>query len=175
MVLIDASILGRPAFAVPQLSQVRDILARLQGPIISTVISRAALPVEPELYSSKGRPLMSFIHNIEASYPERFAYGSLEFPFTLPNLAPDVTTSAKSFPGGIFHQDTFSPNRNLTSFYLKSLLPLLAGANNTTGGTSVFFHISNKTNVVESAAKLTLDAQLLALLSHRACIGKLVA
>ncbi|KAG6853104.1 hypothetical protein C0991_006870 [Blastosporella zonata] len=118
---------------------------------------------------------MSFIHKIETRYPNRFAYGSMEYPFTLASVAPDITTSFKSFPGGIFHQDTFTPNHNLSTFYLKSLLPLLENVNLATGGISVFFHLSNHSSVADTTAKFTLDAQLLALLSHRASIGKLVA
>ncbi|KAG6910458.1 hypothetical protein DXG01_010383 [Tephrocybe rancida] len=176
MVPVDASIsFDRPTLPVPQLAQVRDILAHLQGPIISTAISRAALPVEEELYDNDGKRLLSFIHTLETRHPERFVYGSLEYPFTLPDVAPDRTTPSKLYPGGTFHQDTFTPNPNLTTFYRESLLPLLESANQATGGMSVYYHLTNRTTVPDRTAKFTLDAQLLAQLSHRASIGKLVA
>jgi chorismate mutase len=165
------------------LIQVRDILALLEAPIISTIVSRAALPAEPQLYANKGSALTNFIHTQEqfAQQTGRFDYGTLEFPFTLPAVAPDKITSRNPFPPGQYHQDTFLPNSNLTDFYLGTLIPLLQSANQAIGSTSVFFHLKNSSTPSASnapadvAAKYTLDGQLLALMSHRSSIGKVVA
>lgn len=56
----------------------------------------------------------------------RFAYGKLEYPFTLPLIAPDKITEKNAFPPGRFHQDTFSGNNNITAFYLETLVPLFS-------------------------------------------------
>ncbi|KAG6815765.1 hypothetical protein H0H93_009059, partial [Arthromyces matolae] len=164
------SSLVRPKLPVPQLAQTRDILARLQAPIISTLISRTALPIDNE---DEG-PLFSFIHSIERQSPQRFFYGTLEYPFTLANISPD-SGSIDSFPPGTFHQDTFTPNRELFAFYHESLVPAIGPVNAVTGAKSIYFHLVDQTNEADKAAEYTLDSQLLALLSHRVSIGKLVA
>ncbi|KAF8063956.1 chorismate mutase [Lyophyllum atratum] len=176
-VRVPSSHNGRPALVVPTLPEVRAILAQLQGPIVSTLIARAALPAEPSLYSDGGRFLTSFIHKKEvvAQATGRYTYGTLEYPFTLPLVSPDTITSINSFPGGVFHQDTYTPNPGLLSFYLRTLVALLGDANAAVEGTSIFFHLTQPAGPADRDTKFTLDAQLLASLSHRASIGKVVA
>jgi len=166
----------RPALMVPTLTEVRAILARIQSPIISTLVSRAALPADPSLYADDGRSLISFTHKKEvvARSTGRYAYGSLEYPFTLPLVSPDATAPTNCFPGGRFHQDTYTPNTDLLSFYLKTLVPRLQDAN-AAQRTSTFFHLSGPVGAADTDAKYTLDAQLLALFSHRASLGKIIA
>ncbi|TFK69861.1 chorismate mutase [Pluteus cervinus] len=166
----------RPGLTVPTLTQVRGILALLEAPIISTLVSRAALPAEASLYSNGGQDLLAYIAKKEkvASSAGRFDYGTLEYPFTLPLVRPDRTTNKNTFPPGRFHQDTFSPNSNLTTFYINTLVPLIQAANVAAGSSSVFFHMASPTPA-DVDAKYNLDATLLALLSHRASIGKIVA
>lgn len=89
----------------------------------------------------------------------RFDYGKLEYPFTLPLIAPDHATPQNPFLPGRFHQDSFTGNPNLISFYLNTLVPLFNSP------TSVFFHLDDSTQNDDAA--LNLDATLLALLSHR--------
>jgi len=119
---------------------------------------------------------MAFVNQREtiATLTGRFNYGTLEYPFTLPMVSPDMTTKTITFPPGRFHQDTFSPTSNLTSFYLTTLIPLIASTNAAANGTSVFFHMAS-TTPSDVDAKYNLDATLLALLAHRASIGKIVA
>ena len=92
----------------------------------------------------------------------RYDYGKLEYPFTLPIVAPDRTTKANQFAPGRFHQDTFSGNANLTKFYVSALVPFL---NSTT---SFFYHLDNSTR--NDDAVFNLDATLLTLLSNR-CVS----
>lgn len=171
----DASIKSRPDLTVPTLTQVRDILALLEGPIVTTLVERAALPAEPALYANNGQALLAFIKAREdvAAPSGRFDYGTLEYPFTQSLVSPDKTTASSPFPPGRFHQDTFSPNANLTSFYLNTLIPLISAANTAAGSSSVFFHLASPTPA-DADAKYNLDATLLALLSHRSSIGKVV-
>ncbi|KAG5642662.1 hypothetical protein DXG03_002374 [Asterophora parasitica] len=177
---------GRPTLDVPTLPEVQAMLARLQGPIISTIISRAALPAESLLYANGGKALTSFIHKTELialtlntyEFGSRYDYGSLEYPFTLPAVGPDITTPTNPFPPGRFHQDTFTPNADLLSFYVTTLVPLIEDANTAIagpGGSSPFYHLKRPSSPVDVDAKYTLDDQLLALLSHWASIGKVVA
>jgi len=165
----------RPDLTVPTLTQVRDILALLEGPIVTTLVERAALPAEPALYANNGQGLLNFIkaREVVAAASGRFDYGTLEYPFTQSLVAPDKTSSSNPFPPGRFHQDTFSPNANLTSFYLNTLIPLIRTANTAAGSSSVFFHLTSPTPA-DADAKYNLDATLLALISHRSSIGKVV-
>lgn len=119
------------------------------------------LVTSPTLYANNGRQLMQFISDREtvSQRSGRYAYGKLEFPFTLPQLSPDKTTSSTPFPPGQFHLDTFTGNANLTSFYLNTLVPLFKSP------TSFFFHLDKSTQNDDAA--LNLDATLLALISHR--------
>ncbi|RDB15848.1 putative chorismate mutase [Hypsizygus marmoreus] len=166
-------IAARPDLTVPTLTTVRGILSNLEAPIISTLVQRSALTTNPSLYQpSESSPLLHYIHTqeLEAQKLHRFDYGRLEYPFTLPLISPDHASRANPFPPGRFHQDTFSRNANLTAFYTTTLVPLLASI---TTSTPFFYHLSNSTQ--NDVAALTLDAQLLALMSHRAHIGKIVA
>lgn len=162
----DAS---RPALTVPGLVQIRDILAQLEAPIVSTLTERANLASDPSLYSNGGEKLLRFLQESElvSAARGRFAYGKLEYPFTLPRVAPDVTSPATPFPPGRFHEDSFSGNKNITEFYIDTLVPFFGSA------TSFYYHLDNST--LDDDAALRLDATLLSLLSHRAHIGKIVA
>ncbi|KAF8581514.1 chorismate mutase [Ramaria rubella] len=169
---------ARPFFEVPTLLEIRDILSQLEAPIVSTIVQRSALPVNPSLYTGGTRStLQSFIASREASANAlgRYAYGTLEYPFTLPLVAPDVATKTVTFPPGRFHQDSFSGNSNITAFYTGTFIPLL---NATT--TSFFFSLTNASTGANPGkthddAALSLDTLLLQLLSNRAHIGKIVA
>lgn len=177
---------GEPTFQVPSLAKVRDILARLEAPIISTIVSRAALPAEKELYAYNGIYLTEYIQQQEyiSSISKTFRYGSLEYPFTMPITNTDGWKPKSLFPPGTFRQDSFTPNKNLTTFYLHDFLPLLRSMSGDLSGNSPFYHLSNGTHrdrhsrqhkIADASAKLALDYQLLNLLSHRASIGKVVA
>jgi len=172
---------GRPDLLTPDLTEIRAILANLEAPIISTLVSRAALPVDSSLYANQATDLITYLIPREAvaSVSGRFDYGTLEYPFTLSPVAADKTTSSTPFPPGRFHQDTFTPNSNITSFYVNTLIPLIKLANAQLATppattSSVFFHLINS-STPDADAALNLDATLLALLSHRASIGKIVA
>ncbi|GJE89845.1 chorismate mutase [Phanerochaete sordida] len=159
----------RPTLTVPGLVQIRDILAQLEAPIISTLTERINLATDPTLYSNNGKGLLRFLeqHEVISAASGRYDYGKLEYPFTLPPVAPDVSTSRNAFPPSRFHQDSFSGNENITAFYLNTLVPLF------TSKSSFYYHLDNST--INHDAVLNLDATLLALLSHRAHIGKIVA
>ncbi|EPQ50105.1 chorismate mutase [Gloeophyllum trabeum ATCC 11539] len=159
----------RPFLEVPGLTEIRNILAQLEAPIVSALTERMNLPTDPSLYSDGGAKLLSFMSVREsiAAASGRYDYGRLEYPFTLPLIAQDITTPSNSFPPGRFHQDTYSGNANITSFYLNTLVPFFNSS------TSFFYHLDNST--FNPDATFNLDATLLALLSHRAHIGKVVA
>jgi chorismate mutase len=53
---------ARPFLQVPSLTEVRDILTRMEAPIISSIVSRAALPAEEERYDYEGDYLLDFIN-----------------------------------------------------------------------------------------------------------------
>ncbi|THH20939.1 hypothetical protein EW146_g511 [Bondarzewia mesenterica] len=181
---------SRPFLPVPNLTEIRNILSQLEAPIVrqvfaadstqvfrfttgfnvSAITERINLSADPAIYEDGGKRLLGFIHarEIVADASGRFKYGKLEYPFTLPLIFPDHATQSNPFPPGRFHQDTFSGNANLTSFYVNTLVPEFF-----TSQTSYFFHLDNST--VNNDAAMNLDATLLALLSHRAHIGKIVA
>lgn len=129
--------------------------------IRSTLTERMGLVTSQDLYANKGRKLLDILNTREktAQKAGRFNYGKLEYPFTLPQLKPDVTTSRTPFNPGTFHQDSFTGNPNITQFYLESLVPLFTSA------ISFFYHLDNST--LNDDAALNLDASLLGLLSHR--------
>lgn len=159
-----------PTFTVPTLVQIRDILSALEAPIISALTERLNLATNPALYANNGARLTSYLRPREntANALGRFAYGKLEYPFTLaPVVHPDITTKSNQFPPGRFHQDTYSGNPDLFTFYIEELVPLF---NSTT---SFFYHLDGSTS--NDDAILNLDATILALLSHRSSIGKIVA
>ncbi|KII94861.1 hypothetical protein PLICRDRAFT_169570 [Plicaturopsis crispa FD-325 SS-3] len=166
---LNHTVSARPFFPVPSLVAIRDILSQLEAPIVSTLTQRLALTSNPALYANNGSKLFDYIRRREtvAQRLHRFDYGKLEYPFTLPAIAPDVTTSDDEFPPGRFHQDTFTGNANLSAFYLNTLVPSF---NSTT---AYFFHLDNSTENDDAA--MNLDATLLSLMSHRAHIGKIVA
>ncbi|KZS87834.1 chorismate mutase [Sistotremastrum niveocremeum HHB9708] len=173
-----ASTKPQTVFTVPGLTQIREILALLEAPIISTLVARAALPVDLSLYSSN-LTLLEFIapRELIGELTGRFDYGTLEFPYTLPGPPADKISKVNPFTPGTFHLDKFTPNSNLTVFYTKTLIPLIKAANEAlatpASSSSVFFHLNNVTNPdIDSA--LNLDATLLALLAHRSSIGKIV-
>ncbi|KAF9460569.1 chorismate mutase [Collybia nuda] len=159
----------RPAFPVPDLTQIRDILAHLEAPIISGLTERMGLATSHDLYANNGRRLIDVLTTREniALKAGRFDYGKMEYPFTLPLISPDFTTPLTPFNPGTFHQDTFSGNPNITKFYLETLVPMFTSA------TSFYYHLDNST--LNDDAALNLDATLLGLLSHRSHIGKVVA
>jgi chorismate mutase len=166
----------RPFFAVPTLTEIRDILAQLEAPIVSTLVQRFSLPVDPSLYAiGDASALHKFLVGREeaAQALGRYDYGTLEYAYTLPVVAPDVASAADPFPPGRFHQDTFTGNANLTAFYTGTLVPLL-----NTSTTGFFFHLSNTSSAPDAKdtdAALGVDVALLQLLSNRAHIGKVVA
>ncbi|THH27199.1 hypothetical protein EUX98_g6989 [Antrodiella citrinella] len=163
------TIASSPSFTVPTLIQIRDILSALEAPIISALTERLNLATDPVLYTN-GTELAAYLkpREVTAEALGRYAYGNLEYPFTLGQVVePDVTTTLNPFPPGRFHQDTYSGNPALFSFYLSTVVPLL---NSTT---SFFYHLDNST--LDDDAALNLDATILALLSHRSAIGKIVA
>lgn len=163
----------RPFLTTPSLVEVRDILSRLEAPIITTLVERFSLPVNPSLYCGKPSALETFLaaREVAASRSGRYNYGTLEYPYTLPISSPDVTSETSPFPPGRFHQDTFTGNANITAFYTQTLIPLLQPSN-----ASFFFHLApSGTDIRDMDAVLGMDATLLQLLSHRAHIGKIVA
>ncbi|KAJ3559076.1 hypothetical protein NM688_g565 [Phlebia brevispora] len=135
----------------------------------SVLTERMNLANDPSVYASDGARLLEFIALRErvAAASGRFAYGKLEYPFTLPIVSPDKITPSSPFPPGRFHQDMFSGNPNITKFYVTTLVPFFNSS------TSYFYHLDNSTWNLD--AVFNLDATLLALLSHRAHIGKVVA
>lgn len=163
-------LLSRPSFTVPALAQIRGILSQIEAPIISALTERVNLRTDPAIYADGGKRLLEFINAREnaSAASGRFDYGKLEYPFTLSPIAPDSATGNDTFPPGRFHQDSFSGNANLTSFYVDTLVPDFFQA-----PSSFFFHLDNST--LNDDAAMNLDATLLALLSHRAHIGKIVA
>ncbi|TFK47027.1 chorismate mutase [Heliocybe sulcata] len=165
----SALALARPYLPVPGLAQIRDILANLEAPIISALTERINLVTPPDLYANDGAGLMSYLlaRETSAASSGRYDYGKLEYPFTLPPIPPDIATPSDPFPPGRFHQDTYSGNPNITTFYLTTLVPFFNSS------TSYFYHLDNST--YNPDAVYNLDATLLALLSHRAHIGKVVA
>jgi len=167
---------SRPFFSVPTLTQIRDILAQLEAPIVSTLVQRFSLPANPSLYANgNASPLHKFLAGREeaAQALGRYDYGTLEYAYTLPVITPDVASSADAFPPGRFHQDTFTGNANISAFYTGTLVPLLS-----TSTTGFFFHLSNGSSTPDAQdtdAVLGIDVALLQLLSNRAHIGKVVA
>ncbi|EKM58646.1 uncharacterized protein PHACADRAFT_27093 [Phanerochaete carnosa HHB-10118-sp] len=159
----------RPVLTVPGLVQIRDILAQLEAPIVSTLTERINLATNHSLYANGGQELLSFLKQREvvSAASGRYDYGKLEYPFTQPLIAPDISTPSNPFPPGRFHQDSFSGNGNITAFYIDTLVPFFSSP------TSYYYHLDNST--IDDDAVLNLDATLLALLSHRAHIGKIVA
>ncbi|KIP06274.1 hypothetical protein PHLGIDRAFT_467034 [Phlebiopsis gigantea 11061_1 CR5-6] len=160
---------SRPILPVPGLPQIRNILAQIEAPIISVLTERFNLASDPSLYANNGSKLRHFISQQEiiSAATGRYDYGKLEYPFTLPLIVPDKTSKENAFPPGRFHQDSYSGNPSITSFYLDTLVSLFNRS------TSFYFHLDNST--VDDDAVLSLDRTLLALLSHRAHIGKIVA
>ncbi|TCD65031.1 chorismate mutase aro7 [Steccherinum ochraceum] len=158
-----------PVFTVPTLVQIRDILAQLEAPIISALTERLNLPSNPALYANNGSALLKYIKPREATANNlgRYAYGKLEYPFTFNAVKPDVTSKSNPFPPGRFHQDSYSGNPSLLSFYLNTLVPLFNAS------TGYFYHLDG--SQVNDDATLNLDATILALLSHRTSFGKIVA
>ncbi|KZT29574.1 chorismate mutase [Neolentinus lepideus HHB14362 ss-1] len=167
--VVAVSGLTRPFLPVPSLTQIRDILADLEAPIISALTERTNLATPPGLYANGGAELMSYmlVRENAAAASGRYDYGKLEYPFTLPIIPPDIATPSNTFPPGRFHEDTYTGNANITSFYINSLVPFFNSS------TSFFYHLDNSTYDID--AVFNLDATLLALLSHRAHIGKIVA
>ncbi|KAI0080220.1 chorismate mutase [Panus rudis PR-1116 ss-1] len=163
------SLSRRPFLTVPNLVQIRDILAQLEAPIISALTERYNLATPPGLYGSNGSNLRKFLEarEIVSAASGRYDYGRLEYPYTLPAITPDKATKTNTFPPGRFHQDKFTGNQELFDFYIQTLVPLFNGAS------SVFFHLDNSTK--NNDATLNLDATLLELISHRSHIGKVVA
>lgn len=175
--IIGADTASQASFSVPTLVQIRDILAQLEAPIISTLVQRFALPVNSDLYQGSPSTLQVYLATREtlALVHGRYKYGTLEYAFTFPTIVPDKTTAENTFPPGIFHQDSFVGNSNLTAFHTQILVPLL---NATTS--PYFFHLANSTtnatpDPTRDDAALSLDVTLLQLLSNRAHIGKVVA
>lgn len=165
-------------YDAPSLTDIRDILARFVPAIVSTVVQRMALPVNPQLYAGGDK---SALHAYLAAHEtlgiehHRYDYGTLEYAFTTNTIVPDVTTSSNPYPPGRFHQDSFTPNDNLTKFYVEEFVPLLNASTN-----SYFAHLSNATQNLfpgkgDDDAALSLDVILLQLLSNRASNGKVVA
>ena len=128
----------------------------------SALTERVNLRTDPAIYADGGKKLLEFINAREnvAAASGRFDYGKLEYPLTLSLIAPDSATGNDTFPPGRFHQDSFSGNPNLTSFYVGTLVPNFFQA-----PSSFFFHLDNST--LNDDAAMNLDATLLALLSHR--------
>ncbi|CAL1715363.1 unnamed protein product [Somion occarium] len=162
-------VVQRPALTVPTLIQIRDILAQLEAPIISTLTERFNLATPSSLYANNGSELLAYLvpRELIAAASGRYDYGKLEYPYTLPPVSPDVTTRTNSFAPGRFHQDTFTGNKELFDFYVNHLVPLFSSQS------SVFFHLDNSTT--NHDATFNLDATLLELISHRSHIGKVVA
>lgn len=166
-------------FEVPTLFEIRDILAQFVPAIVSTVVQRMALPVEPALYAGGDH---SALHTYLAARERlglknhRYDYGTLEYPFTTNStIVPDHATTANPYPPGRFHQDTFTPNVNLTAFYTQEFVPLLNAS-----ADSYFAHLSNPAQMLfpgrgDTDDTLSLDVALLQILSNRACNGKVVA
>ncbi|KAF8879404.1 chorismate mutase [Infundibulicybe gibba] len=168
---IVPSEVSRPPLVVPTLIEIRDILSRIEAPIVSTLVQRVSLPSNPGLYTGAAPTLLGHLSAREQDglRSGRYDYGTLEYPFTLPPVVPDRTTQARPFPPGQFHQDSFIANTNLTAFYLRTLTPLF-----TSPPASTYFHLSAPPTPDEDAV-LDLDTTLLQLLSHRTHIGKIVA
>jgi len=168
---------AEPFFAVPSLTEIRDILAQLEAPIVSTLVQRFALPVNPQLYEGQNSALQTYlaVREANAALHGRYSYGTLEYAFSFSTITADKTTAQNPFPPGRFHQDTFVGNSNLTAFYIQTIVPSL---NSTT--TPYFFHLSNSSQGAvpdpnREDGVLSLDVTLLQLLSNRAHIGKVVA
>jgi len=167
----------QPFFAVPTLVQIRDILAQLEAPIVSTLVQRFALPVNTRLYKGQPSTLEVYLASREtlAAHNGRYSYGTLEYAYTLSTITADKTTSRNPFPPGRFHQDTFLGNSNLTAFFTQTLVPMMNASTS-----PYFFHLSNSTQKAvpdpsRDDAALSLDVTFLQLLSNRAHIGKIVA
>lgn len=129
----------------------------------SALTVRLNLKTDPSLYSGGVGKLKAFMTPIEleSGILGRYAYGKIEYPYTSGALgpSPDVTTKSNPFPPGRFHQDPFSGNSNLSSFYVQTLVPLFNSQK------SFYFHLDNTT--INDDALLAADANLLQLLSHR--------
>lgn len=127
----------------------------------SALTERSNLASDPSLYANGGAKLLAFLadHEAIAALSGRYDYGKLEYPFTLPLVVPDKATKGNPFPPGRFHQDAFSGNKNITAFYLDTLIPFFNSP------TSFYYHLDNST--LNDDAILNADATLLALLSHR--------
>lgn len=164
-----ATLEHRPAFQVPGLVQIRDILSQLEAPIVSALTERINLPSNPSLYKDGEHGLLPFLREYEvtASLTGRYNYGKLEYPYVIPNIPADKTTASTPFPPGQFHQDNFTGNSDLLKFYVETLVPMFHSP------TAYYFHLDNST--INSDAVLSLDAMVLSLISHRAHIGKIVA
>ncbi|KIJ34822.1 hypothetical protein M422DRAFT_782724 [Sphaerobolus stellatus SS14] len=176
-VLITSAHESQAFFAVPALTQIRDILAQFEAPIVSTLVQRFALPVNPQLYQGHNPPLQAYLRARErdAVLHGRYNYGTLEYPFTFSTVAADRATSQNTFPAGRFHQDSFVGNPNLTAFYIQTLVPSMNSSTK-----PYYYHLSNSTQQVvpdpnREDGILSLDVTLLQLLSNRAHVGKIVA
>ncbi|KAF8505203.1 chorismate mutase [Hysterangium stoloniferum] len=164
-------------FLTPTLTEVRDILARIQPAIISTLVQRMSLPVKPSLYQGSSCALHNYMFTREmtASSLGRYAYGTLESAFTFNTITPDKTTANNTYPPGRYHSSDFSPAANLTAWYTDTLIPLL---DTTIGG--YFAHLSNATTNLfpdrfDDDAVLALDVQLLQVMANRASVSAAVA
>jgi len=161
----------RADLPVPSLTQIRDILSAMEAPIVSVLTERSMLNSDLSAYGSNGANLKSYLEPREkaANTFGRYDYGKLEYPFTLPLITPDKTTKSTPFPPGQFKQDAWSPNPEIFTFYIDTLVPLFVqGQSN-----SFFYHLDNST--IDQDAIFSLDATLLQLISARTNIGKIVA
>jgi len=162
---------GRQQFPVPTLTDVRDILAQLEWPIISNVVNRYFVPVIPKLYGNNSdAPLQRYLkqEEITARLLGRYSYGQLEYPYEINGPAPD--SNGTLFKPGTFHEDGKSSNPALLTFYTTTVLPLIAQ----TPTRPFYFHLANESNADGDAA-LEADVNILQLISHRVHIGKTVA
>lgn len=115
----------------------------------------------PSLYHHDGTGWFAYLNGLEITYEDmgQYNYGSLEYPFTLPPETANPQPDGECFVPGIFHEDSFVGNSNISSFYLRNLVPLFNSS------TSYYFHLDN--TATDEAAAAELDSTLLALLSHR--------
>jgi len=164
-------------FFTPNLTEVRDILARIQPAIISTLVQRMSLPVKPSLYQGTFSTLHNYMgaREVTAVPLGRYVYGTLESAFTFNTIKPDTTTANNTYPPGRYHSSNFSPAANLTAWYTNIFIPLL---DTTIDG--YFAHLSNATTNLfpgrtDDDAVLALDVQLLQVMANRASVSAAVA